>query len=163
MTACASVSISIFLDFGSKSCSLLFSSYLCSTLESQPQQVIPITNQNNRACSGGLGMLAVASNSYNNLRERVDRPPPFLYSQPDFRDSCLERNHMKVSSFSTHQRLLQGIIRPAGEEEEEEALQRGPPSGLCLQGAICGLGELQTASYLVMTQFTIVFLQLIYN
>ena len=115
MTACASVSISIFLDFGSKSCSLLFSSYLCSTLESQPQQVIPITNQNNRACSGGLGMLAVASNSYNNLRERVDRPPPFLYSQPDFRDSCLERNHMKVSSFSTHQRRRHGIIRPPGD------------------------------------------------
>ena len=70
-------------------------------------------------------MLAVASNYYNNLRERVDRPPPFLYSQPDFRDSCLERNHMKVSSFSTHQRLLQGIIRPAGEEEEEDALASG--------------------------------------
>lgn len=54
------------------------------------------------------------SDNYNNLRDRVERPPPFLYSQPDLSDSCLDRNHMKVSSFNTHQRLLHGIIRPAG-------------------------------------------------
>lgn len=50
------------------------------------------------------------------LRESVESPPPFLYSQPDFNDSCLERNHMKVSSFKTHQRLRHGIINPAVEE-----------------------------------------------
>ncbi len=53
------------------------------------------------------------------LRERVDRPPPFLYSQPDFNDSCLERNHMNVSSFRTHQRLRHGIIKPAVDEMQE--------------------------------------------
>lgn len=53
------------------------------------------------------------------LRERVDRPPPFLYSQPDLNDSCLERNHMNVSSFRTHQRLRHGIIKPAVDEMQE--------------------------------------------
>lgn len=53
------------------------------------------------------------------LLESVDDPPPFLWSQPCLSASCLERNHKKVSSFRTHQRLFHVFIKPPGTKDRD--------------------------------------------